>query len=376
MANIVDYVKKQFNDLDNLPFNPVDSLVLSQFAYIRFDAVFKNKKEDQKLYVKDMLRADLFDKLLKDVWAPKENNELLYAIAANPRFRELEMVHYVNKHDNQTEKQFSAVTYFLPDNIIYIAFRGTDSSIIGWKEDFNMSFAMPVPSQDEALAYLNMIAEKYEGKIMVGGHSKGGNLAIYASMFTSDQIKKRLIAIYSHDGPGFQREVFEGKEYQSIAQLIKKTIPQSSMIGMLLEYQDNHAIVKSKGFWFMQHDPFLWEVNETDFLYQTHLTNGAVYTNKTIHQWLRSSTAAERELFVDTLYEVIKSTNAQTLGDLGDNIIQDGKNILAAIKDVDDKTKSFIVQTLKDLAALSFKNLLPNKKNKGDEDETEDIDDN
>ena len=323
-----------------------------------------------------MLRADLFNKLFKNVWAPEQNHELLYALAANPRFRELEMVHYVNKIDEQTEKQFSAVTYLLPNNTIYIAYRGTDSTLVGWKEDFNMSFTMPVPAQNEALAYLNMIATQYEGKIMVGGHSKGGNLAVYAAMFASEQIKARLTGIYSHDGPGFQKEVFSGKEYQSIVSLIKKTIPQSSMIGMLLEYQDNHAIVKSKGFWFMQHDPFLWEVNDTDFIYQTHLTNGAIYTNKTINQWLMSATIEERELFIDTLYEVISSTNAQTLEQLGDNIIKDGKKILTAINGVDDKTKKFVIQTMKELVSLSFKNLLPNIKTKGDKDETKDTDDN
>ena len=126
----------------------------------------------------------------------------------------------------------------------------------------------------------------------------------------------------------------------------------------------------------MQHDPFLWEVNDTDFIYQTHLTNGAIYTNKTINQWLMSATIEERELFIDTLYEVISSTNAQTLEQLGDNIIKDGKKNLTAINGVDDKTKKFVIQTMKELVSLSFKNLLPNIKTKGDKDETKDTDDN
>ena len=363
MANIIDYVKEQLKDLNDLSFNQVDSLVLSQYAYIRFDEIFSDNHKDY--LIKDMLQAEHFNDMLKYVWAPDENKELLFAMAASPRFRNIKMSHYVNKLDDKTEKQFSAVTYHLNDDLIYLAFRGTDSTIVGWKEDFNMSFTMPVQAQTEALAYLRLMASTSKAKIMLGGHSKGGNLAVYAAMMADQEIKKRIISVYNHDGPGFQETVFSSDDYLAIADRIKKTIPQSSMVGMLLEFQDHYSIVKSKGFWFLQHDPFLWEVNEEDFLYQQHLSNAAKYTNKTINQWLTKATIKERELFIDTLYNVIKSTNAQTLSQLTDNIIQDGKNILGAISDVDEQTKKFVLQTIKDLASISFKNLLPNKKNKG-----------
>ncbi|MDD2592695.1 MAG: DUF2974 domain-containing protein [Erysipelotrichaceae bacterium] len=373
MANIIDYVKEQLKDLNDLSFNQVDSLVLSQYAYIRFDEIFSDNHKDY--LIKDMLQAEHFNDMLKYVWAPDENKELLFAMAASPRFRNIKMSHYVNKLDDKTEKQFSAVTYHLNDDLIYLAFRGTDSTIVGWKEDFNMSFTMPVPAQTEALAYLRLMASTSKAKIMLGGHSKGGNLAVYAAMNADEKIKERIIFVYNHDGPGFQETVFNSDGYLAIADRIKKTIPQSSMVGMLLEFQDHYSIVKSKGFWFLQHDPFLWEVNEEDFLYQQHLSNAAKYTNKTINQWLTKATIKERELFIDTLYNVIKSTNAQTLSQLTDNIIQDGKNILGAISDVDEQTKKFVLQTIKDLASISFKNLLPNKKNKGGQDEDKSITD-
>lgn len=363
MGNLIDYVKKELHRFDEKPFNAVDSLVLSQFIYIHFDDILADlQKHSKKIRIGDMLKAEYFERMLNDVRANVNNQQLLFAIAASPRFRDIIMQNYVNHSDVVQEKQFCAVTYVLDEQTCYVAYRGTDSTIVGWKEDFNMSFTMPVPSQVEAARYLLEIAKKQSGQLLTGGHSKGGNLAVYAAMKAPAAVKQRLAGVYSHDGPGFQREVFASSEYQDIAELIHKTIPQSSMVGMLLEYQDNYMIVKSNEFWFMQHDPFSWQINQGDFIYQKHLSDTARYTNATINQWLMSVTPAERERFIDTLYNVIKTTNAKTVNELGDNLMQDGKAMITALNDVDDETKKFVFQTIKELASLSFRNLMPPKR--------------
>ncbi len=377
MFNITNYAKDMMLCFDEYPFNAVDSLVLSQLSYLRIGKVFDKLKTIQdKVLIKDLYKAEHFEGMLYNVWSPEDNKELLLAVAASPRFRDIQIDDYINTVDETSEKQFSAMTFYLSSRLVYLAFRGTDATLIGWKEDFNMSFTMPVPSQDEALNYLNKVAVNVQLDIILGGHSKGGNLAVYATMFAKDSIKKRIIAVYSHDGPGFSKEVINSQTYQSITHLINKTIPQSSFIGLLLENQNHYEVVKSGSFWFYQHDPFSWEIKDNDFVYVDKLTNAAKYTNKTINEWLNTATKEERELFIDTLYQVIKASDAKTIYDFKKDIIQEGKNILAAINDVDDKTKKFVMQTIKELVTLSLKNLVPTIPKKVINHDTENIDDN
>ena len=377
MFNITEYVNTCMLEFNDHPFSAVDSLVLSQFCYLRLDKIFTEIKTNQdKIYIKDLFRSEHFDSMLYNVWAPDDNKKLLIALAASPRFRDIMIDHYVNYIDEKSELQFSAITCFLPNDITYIAYRGTDATLIGWKEDFNMSFTMPVPAQEEALLYLEKISKDTFNNIILGGHSKGGNLAIYAGMFASEAIKQRLIGIYSHDGPGFNKDVINSQTYQSITHLINKTIPQSSFIGLLLENQNHYEVVKSASFWFYQHDPFSWEIKDNDFIYVDKLTNAAKYTNKTINDWLNTASTEERELFIETLYNVIKATEAKTIHDLGKDIIQAGKNVLAAINDVDDKTKKLVMQAIKELVGLSLKNLVPSIPKKGINHDTEDDNDN
>ncbi len=377
MFNITNYAKDMMLCFDEYPFNAVDSLVLSQLSYLRIGKVFDKLKTIQdKVLIKDLYKAEHFEGMLYNVWSPEDNKELLLAVAASPRFRDIQIDDYINTVDETSEKQFSAMTFYLSSRLVYLAFRGTDATLIGWKEDFNMSFTMPVPSQDEALNYLNKVAVNEQLDIILGGHSKGGNLAVYATMFAKDSIKKRIIAVYSHDGPGFSKEVINSQTYQSITHLINKTIPQSSFIGLLLENQNHYEVVKSGSFWFYQHDPFSWEIKDNDFVYVDKLTNAAKYTNKTINEWLNTATKEERELFIDTLYQVIKASDAKTIYDFKKDIIQEGKNILAAINDVDDKTKKFVMQTIKELVTLSLKNLVPTIPKKVINHDTENIDDN
>lgn len=363
MSNIIDYAESELNTFQKKAFNPIDSLVLAQFSYIHFDNIMKVlQKEKNDVMIKDLFKAEYFDKMLLEVRDNVSNQKLLMALAASPRFRDIKISDYINKVDSQLEKQFSATTFYIDADTAYVAFRGTDSTIVGWKEDFNMSFEMPVPSQVEAVEYLNAVGKDFNGKIIVGGHSKGGNLAVYATMYCQDFINKQIIQVYCHDGPGFQEEVFQSIAYQNIVERLHKTLPQSSTVGMLLEYQDNYSVVKSNEFWFMQHDPFSWQVAKDDFIYEEHITQTAKYTNTTINQWLQSATPKERELFIDTLYSVINKTNITRVDQFKDNIIQDSKTIINALNDVDDQTKRFVYQTLKELVSLSFKNLIPPKK--------------
>ncbi len=357
--NIIDYVETNMENFTTLPFNHVDSLVLSQFAYIHFTELVPRIEEDKEpVRIAELLKAENIPKMLEDVRVPKENHRLLVALCMSPRFRNISICCYSECISIDEEKQFAAVTYLLDNKKAYIAYRGTDSSFIGWKEDFNMAFVSTIPSQEEGVLYLNSVAEKLpQMEFIMGGHSKGGNIAVYSAMECDSSIQSRIIKIYSHDGPGFKEDILKGGKYELIKDKIYKILPQSSIVGMLLHHQEDYVVVESKQFWVMQHDPFSWLVNKNDFKYVQGITNSAEHTNIVINQWLSTLDYEKRELFINALYSVVESTGIANFSNLTGDWYNNSISILAAIKGIDAETKDFIYKTLKSLFALYIKNL-------------------
>ena len=200
MANIIDYLNWR-GDLtfSQVPLNEIDSLILSRISYFPFDNLFQG---EEKITIEKAYKR--FKKEKDKTVLQIDDLELFPAVAGCARYKDLVLLDYINKIEPKEEKQFSAITICLPNNLLYVSFRGTDNTLIGWKEDFNMSFSSHVPSQKDSKVYLDDIANKYEGDIIVGGHSKGGNLAVYAATFCNDETKKRIKVIYNEDGPGFE----------------------------------------------------------------------------------------------------------------------------------------------------------------------------
>jgi hypothetical protein len=307
--------------------------------------------------IKEIANMENVDTLFHGTWDSKSNQRLFFALANNSRFRDIKMVFYINKIDDKAEKQFSAITYLLDDGSAYIAYRGTDSTFIGWKEDFNMAFTSPIPSQEEGVAYLNTVADRILCKLKIGGHSKGGNIAVYSSIKCRWSVQDRITHVFSHDGPGFRDEVFLSNDYLVMKDRINKTLPQSSIIGMLLQNQENYSVVKSNRVWFMQHDPFSWLVDGSDFQYVQSVKKSALYMNGTLNQWVNSFDDQQRELFVNTLFSVIKATNATTFYDLTGDWPKKAVAVLGAIRGIDDETRKFVYQTIRSLFVLAVKNI-------------------
>ena len=363
MQTIVGYAEKEMQTLEKKPFNPVDSLVLSQLSYLNFRSLVSDDPESRlPVPMKELLKAEYFEEILEGVWDKINNKKLLFAVAASPRFRDIRVGIYVDEIDVKQEKQFSAITFFLNEETAYIAFRGTDATIVGWKEDFNMAFMSPVPSQQDALRYVTVVAQHFTGQLLIGGHSKGGNLAVYAAMMCEPSIQDRIIRIYSHDGPGFKDKVFESEEYNRIRGRIQKTLPQSSLIGMLLENQEEYAVIKSNRVGFLQHDPFSWSVRDDNFVIVKHLSSSAQYFNKTLHDWLEGISPEEREECIDALFSVLQASNTSTVFEFGEQWQTNIPLLLKAAKNMDPKTKKFVFQTLKSLAVMAVKNLRQHSK--------------
>ncbi|HWQ88717.1 MAG TPA: Mbeg1-like protein, partial [Desulfitobacteriaceae bacterium] len=259
--------------------------------------------------------------------------------------------------DVQAEKQFSALTYLLDDKTAYIAYRGTDSSFVGWKEDFNMTFISPVPSQEEGVAYLNTLGEMISGDLLLGGHSKGGNIAIYSAINCNSSVQNKITQVFCHDAPGFRKEVLSSGNYLNMQDRIYNTIPQSSVIGMLLQHFGNYSVVKSNRIGIMQHDPYSWLIDGDDFQYVQRVNSSAIFKNKTLDDWLSALDDKKRELFIDTLYQVVKASEAETYFDLTEDWRKRSIAVLDAIKDIDEEIKRFVRQTIGDLFVYALKNL-------------------
>ncbi|WP_455537928.1 DUF2974 domain-containing protein [Terrisporobacter sp.] len=365
MRNIIDYVENQFYPMTEKNFNSVDSLILSQVTNYFYDDLvgsFLNPKPS--VYFKDLLKAEYFKKMFQSFITPKKNKQLLFSLAASPRFRDIQINYHVSKLDYDVQKQFSATTFIINNEFAYIGFRGTDNTLVGWKEDFNMAFINPIPSHIEGIKYVNTVSKLYSHKLFIGGHSKGGNIAVYSAMHCKNDIKSRIEKVYSHDGPGFRKEVIERDEFKSIKYKINKTIPYSSLIGILLTNHEHYYVVKSNGVGgIMQHDPFSWEVGENDFIYMDELSSKSKYVNKTLNNWLSQISDEKRKQFIDSLFEILNSTKSETITDIAINWKTNLPIILDTIKNMNPKEKALIIELFRELANLSIKGISKNDKN-------------
>ena len=339
MRNMITYAEETLACFDRLPFNRVDSLILSWAAYLRLPEEHLEAHDWQGVRLGELLRAEDFGCLFQRHWDVGSSRRLFTALAASPRFRDIRVMGYTQQTDPEQEKQFSAMTFQLNGDMGYVAFRGTDSTLVGWKEDFNMAFQYPVPSQEEAERYLAQAAKHCRGELRVGGHSKGGNLAVYAAAHSAGEVQERIARVYSHDGPGFLGAVLRSGEFQAVTSKIDKTLPQSSLVGMLLEQQEKFRIVKSDRAGFWQHDPFSWLVEGNDFCFLEELTPDAQYMDKTLNRWIGSLTTAERERFVDSLYGLVDAAHIETLAQLRAEWHESVPAILRAASQLDPDTQ-------------------------------------
>ncbi|MBE7016002.1 MAG: DUF2974 domain-containing protein, partial [Ruminococcaceae bacterium] len=267
------------------------------------------------------------------------------------RFGSVLLYDYVNKVDSETQTQFSAITAKITKGLYCVCFRGTDQNLVGWKEDFNMAFISPVPGQTMAKAYLEKAARKIRGKIIVCGHSKGGNFAIYSSAMSNDKTKAKISCIYNYDGPGFESKFLQSAEYESIKGKVTTFIPQSSVVGMLLEHEDDYTIIhSSNNVGIMQHDFYSWDVICRNFVYTGAMTNDSRAVDKTLKSWLNDMTYEQRELFIDTIYNIVLKTNAKTVKELTDNWFSSAGVILRSVKDLDEPTKKAVNKALLEFA--------------------------
>lgn len=335
MGNLFEYISWRGDlSFNTVPVTPVDALIFSALSYVNFEGIVPGGLQNP---IPLPVAADAFLRLTdaQDRVRVKNDLTLLRAVADAPRFQNIRLAFYRSKFIAEEETQFAALGFLLDDGTVFLAFRGTDYSLVGWKEDFNMSFQDSVPAQRAAAAYVTEIAEDYPVLLRLGGHSKGGNLAVYAAAKVSPNIQKRILEIYNLDGPGFTEAMMNDPGYLAVVPKIQTYIPESSIIGMLLEQRDAYSVIKSRQLGFLQHEPYSWEIQAGDFERTQEMSAGTRFADKAIANWIRDMTPEERGAFVDATYQLLSAGGASNVGEL-----LHPKNILAFFKALNTNDES------------------------------------
>ncbi|MDE7285030.1 MAG: DUF2974 domain-containing protein [Lachnospiraceae bacterium] len=349
MGTIINYVK-EYGDytFSEKPLSEVDSLVLCQFAYLKFDGMVPDIGENtEAVDLQYLLQHEDYDNLYAFKPYREKNTKLFTAMAQSKRFGNIKLKNYVNQIEPEKETQFSAITFQLSDNIFYVAYRGTDEYIVGWKEDLNLAFSEPAPGQVMSVEYLNRTAGEFTENFYIGGHSKGGNLAVYAAMNCQKDIQDRITTIFCHDGPGFRPEVKEKCGYADIESRIMRTIPHSSLVGMILYSEGSYRVVESKYMGLMQHDPYSWLIDGDDFQVVKRVHSSAMFRDKALNEWILSLSQEQMHIFIDTLYEVVMASESDNLVDFTVNWKRSIHGIMEAVKSVDAETKQIMGDMIK-----------------------------
>lgn len=335
MPYLLDYLETKLASFEDEPLNPVDSAALTQLCMVRGEdvlppleerksfaglrAILRNvtSRETRPVPIRDMLLAEHFPGMFTGL-DPKNIKLNLFALAASPRFRTMCAHDYLSLFDAEQETQFAAMTFTAKKQFVYVGFRGTDTSLAGWKENFNMAFADAVPAQHQAERYLEAIAAKTTCPLYVGGHSKGGNLAEYAALKASPETQARIERVFIHDGPGFKEGTFSDKDYEPLQGRIHKTIPTESFVGILLESQAPVHVVKSRAKGLDQHSVFSWEVDDAldDFAYAGEMPESTKLMAESLRAWLARFDDREREAVVESVFRAIEASGADDAGDL------------------------------------------------------------
>lgn len=356
MGTILDYLK-EYGDytLEEKPFGDVDSLVISQFSYLKFDGIVPEPGEAcAPISLEEIAAHADYDRLYGDERYRKDNTALFTGVLNSRRFGQMRLWNYVNLIEPEKESQFSAVVCGMPEGLSYVVFRGTDENIVGWKEDLNLAFSEPVPGQLYSVPYLEQAARTIDGGFYVGGHSKGGNFAVYAAMHCSAPMRARIDRIYDHDGPGFRPEVREREAYREIEGRIHKTVPRSSLVGMLLYTDGNYRVVESKTLGLAQHNPYTWLVKDGDFRVVDEIRPGRKRMDQTINEWILSLDQEQMHIFVDTLYRVVQASETDNLIDFTAHGFQSIQKIGRAISEVDEETAKVVMQIMRALFETIF----------------------
>lgn len=351
MSTIFDYLKEvTYDSIYDRPFKELDVLALTELTYLPFGHIVP-QGDTTNIEVRLSDAAELVDRTT-NFTVSHQHLQLVDELAISKRFKNIKLLNYVDEYDPDVQKQFAAMTYRLTLDLYLVVFRGTDDTLIGWKEDFHMTYMDHVPAQKRAASYLqNVMKEFPKGRFMVAGHSKGGNLAAYACSYLPDHLFERVDAIYSYDAPGLNKSIIETQGYQRTSPKIHRFVPQGSIVGMMLEVPEPTTIVKSRAFGgFAQHDAFTWKVERDGFVTLDQTSPDSQQTDETLKQWVREIPDSQLKKFFDTFFGLFLDAGITSINDLMDlKKISKIKEIFQNAQDLDPTEREMLERLAKQL---------------------------
>lgn len=301
MHNILDYLTWR-GDLafsGKHPFNEVDDLILARFSYLPFHLIKFSSYETIQTVSQKLLKVKS-----KDFCWP-DDYKLAHLLVDSARFKNLRVFNFVQHHDTKAERQFAAITIRISRRRLYASFMGTDNTIAGWKEDLNLSFMENTPAQLDGVNYIRRLARRYPfSKILIGGHSKGGNIAIYSALENPKSIQRRIISVSNYDGPGFNEKIIQGEHDWKIIERVTTYIAQGSVFGRLLRHPERQLVVLSHGKGIYQHDVYTWEIDGDQFVSARSSTRSNII-DAAMTKWISRASMAERKLMTDCIYHIV-----------------------------------------------------------------------
>ena len=360
MKNMLDYIKEFGHvSFEERAFSEIDALVLTELEYLPLEKVVPSDENGENFVtVKDIAeymkehKQELVDE--NPMMITEERHEVSQVIVDAPRFQSLKFFGVVSVWDKDTTKQFAAVTVEVEPSVRLVVFRGTDETLIGWKEDFLMTYSPLVAAQTDAKEYLAKQASLWGGDLMISGHSKGGNLAIYAAATQEEDVQLRIVDIFCFDSPGLYRSVLETKGYQNIVPLAMRYIPQDSLVGLMLESEVPYVIVKSNATGAMQHSAMTWEIEDGQFIKMEKLTKNSQLNDQTFKKWTESVSDEELELFWNVFFELLFSVGIDTVNDLYGQFMHYVQEFLKAAGDMDEEKRELLTRIALLLVSTRF----------------------
>lgn len=314
--NFLEYLQWRGDlSIKERPFNEVDALILSELVYIHFENIVPTLGEEGCITIREA-NAKYEKSESREMLFYKAKENLFDVLAFSPRFADMTLCNYVSTLDVKAQEQFAAMHVNVSPNLTFIAFRGTDSTVTGWREDLNMSFMMPVPAQQSAVDYVNQTAKGLFKKYSLGGHSKGGNLAVYSGVFCNPKIQKKIVQIYNFDGPGFNRKMVNDTAYKMVENRISTFVPEQSIVGMLMEHEEDYKVVESTEFSILQHEGFSWVIDRDAFVLVDKVDKFSKSLSVTLKAWLAEMSPQERKAVVDAFFDVFVNVGIDDFMDL------------------------------------------------------------
>ncbi len=316
------YSGKTFKEI---PFNEVDALVFAQLSYYDY-SVFHAEEitlGEMASHPNVLKATDLLNLI------GKEDEKLFNVVIDSRRYRDVKVYFHIKDTNPERVQQFSATTFEISKDLVVIAFRGTDGTVVGWHEDLNMTYMFPIPCQSAAQKYINKVLPTIHGKVVVVGHSKGGNVAVYASVMAKAKEREKIKAVYNFDGPGFTQAFYDLDAYKEIENKLLKFIPPQSAVGKMMKITNDYKVVKSDAKYMMQHWAHTWLIDGTRFDYEESTDFFSETMENSTDAVLQNMTKDERREAVNLMFEILKKTGCEYM----EQIPKNKENILLCLKE-------------------------------------------